>query len=122
MNRTGDQFFAGPAFTCNQNIRAVSRHLLNQMVNLFDSDALADDTLEMKIRIVNSSRPLLQVELPRPAQLVLKSEFLLNLFLLTDVFEDRHITDELFACVAQGCERQSYLFLVPLRGNKNDLV
>src|SRR4030095_11493183 len=105
MNRTGDQFFAGPTFTCNQNIRAVSRHLLNQMVNLFDSDALADDTLETKIRIVNSGRHLLQVELPRPAQLVLKSEFLLNLFLLTDVFKDRHITDELFAFVSHRWSR-----------------
>ena len=107
MNRARDQFFAGPAFTCNQNVRAASRHLLNEMVDLFDSAALANDTLEIEIRIANCGRPLLQVELPRPAQLVLKSEFLLNLFLLTDVFEDRDITDELYACVAQRRQRKS---------------
>src|SRR5262245_19210627 len=100
MNGPRNQFFAGSAFTCDQNIGGVSGHLLDQMADLFDSAALADDTLEKEIGIVNSARPLLQTKLSCPAQLFLKPEFLLNLFLLTDVFEDRDITDELLACVA----------------------
>src|SRR4030095_9406247 len=107
MNRARDQFFAGPTFTGNQNVRAVSRHFLNQMIDLFDSAALADDTLEIEIRILNSDRPLPPVALPRSAYLVFKSEFLLNFSLLTDVFEDRDVTDELFARVAQRCQRKS---------------
>src|SRR5215475_1316321 len=99
MNRPRNQFFAGSAFTCDQNIGGVSGHLLDQMVNLFDSAALADDALEIEIGIVNSGR-LLQVKLSCPAQLFLKPEFLLNFSLLTDVFEDRDIADELLACVA----------------------
>src|SRR5262245_66342395 len=94
MNGPRNQFFAGSAFTCDQNIGGVSCHLLDQMADLFDSTALADDTLEVEIGIINAGRPLLQVKLSCPAQLVLKPEFLLDFSLLTDVFEDRDITDE----------------------------
>ena len=63
MNRARDEFFASPAFTRNQNNCIIPRHLLNQTVDLFDPTALADDTLEIEIRIINSGGPLLQIEL-----------------------------------------------------------
>src|SRR5580765_3773791 len=100
MNRPRDEFFASPAFTRNENNCIVPRHLLNQTIDLFDPTALADHTLEIEIRIIDSGTHLLQIKLPSPPQLVLKSQFLLNLSLLTDIFEDRHIANELFARVA----------------------
>ena len=49
MNRAGHEFFAGAAFPGDQHIGVARRNFSDELIDLFDAAALADDTLELKI-------------------------------------------------------------------------
>src|SRR5215510_10649462 len=70
MNRPRDELFAGTAFTGDQNVGAAGRYFLNQLINLFDTAALPNHSLEMKLGVVDDHWTLRQCHFPGTTQLL----------------------------------------------------
>ena len=88
MNSTGYQLFAGSTLTGDQHIGIRVGYFLNQLVNVLDASALADDTFEVKARIITGRRVGVPFSFPGALKLFFESDFFFNFFLTSDILED----------------------------------